>query len=628
MSVKPVRRSGYRKSIYTTMDKYTKFNLAAKACETRDKETARKYLNEIIEEDPDMSEAYRLLGQLSYEEGKDDEATNYLITALVKDPQNMWALIMMGNILGKRKKDIDAARTYFNKVLEYYPNNPIALNNLAATMVECGETEEAIEVFKKVMTLDNTYPNCYFGLALAYDSLDKNKEAFDVALEGAKKGVDRPENKSVRTEILRILLHEAEVLCKKTNYMNVVLGIKEELEGNGNPPIELVYDDKLKVYAKLEYYKHHFTDKNVVRYNGSLNHYEHLVVHELGHLRMLQANEKAHTGKVVYSTDQDDNNFNRKYGSQIRRALKGKISSEKLVDIIKHIHEAIGLQLFNSPLDLFVERYIYEHYPVMRPIQLLMLFKQEQDNIEGVKSGSSTEAFPPNIVKANKLMNICTSLHFKRMYGIDLINEYHPTKADFAQAKDLFDEFEAYWNAPDFKPGEEYDLVDYFLASLNMEDIITISDEESFINHLREQRKPVSVDGGDYDLYTEEEKERQRNFEKSSAVPDPARDFMMTMYILGALEYLKDKTKPQVRKIAQEIAFLGMNGITPSQKSGYSIPSIPGKDMGGYEMLAYYYSSWKLAIPEMAEQLGLPYKDAYNNAQLLFKQKYGSELKF
>ena len=159
------------------MDKYTKFNLAAKACETRDKETARKYLNEIIEEDSDMSEAYRLLGQLSYEEGKDDEATNYLITALVKDPQNMWALIMMGNILGKRKKDIDAARTYFNKVLEYYPNNPIALNNLAATMVECGETEEAIEVFKKVMTLDNTYPNCYYGLALAYDSLDKNKEA-------------------------------------------------------------------------------------------------------------------------------------------------------------------------------------------------------------------------------------------------------------------------------------------------------------------------------------------------------------------------------------------------------------------------------------------------------------------
>ena len=135
------------------------------------------------------------------------------------------------------------------------------------------------------------------------------------------------------------------------------------------------------------------------------------------------------------------------------------------------------------------------------------------------------------------------------------------------------------------------------------------------------------MEGGDYDLYTDEEKERQRNFEKSNAVPDAGRDFMMTMYILGALEYMKDMSKPQVRKIAQEIAFLGMNGIEPGKKSGYSIPSIPNMDMGGYQMLAFYYSSWKLAIPQMAEQLGLPYKDAYNNAQLLFKQKYGSELK-
>ena len=255
------------------MDIRNKFQLAVQACEKHEVEKARKYLNEIIEEQPDMSEAYRLLGQLSYEEDKDDEAMNYLITALVKDPKNMWALIMMGNILGKRKKDLESARGYFNKVLEYYPDNAIALNNLAAVMVECGETEEAIDIFKKVKTLDSTYPNCYYGLAMAYDSLGMYRESFDIALEGAQKSVDRPENKSVRQQILAALLHEADVLCKKTNYMNVVMGIKESLEGDGNPPIELVYDDKLKVYAKLEYYKHHFTDKNIIRYNGSLEQY-------------------------------------------------------------------------------------------------------------------------------------------------------------------------------------------------------------------------------------------------------------------------------------------------------------------------------------------------------------------
>ena len=101
------------------MDIRNKFQLAVQACEKHEAELARKYLNEIIEEQPDMSEAYRLLGQLSYEEDKEDEAMNYLITALVKEPKNMWALIMMGNILGKRKKDLESARGYFNKVLEY-----------------------------------------------------------------------------------------------------------------------------------------------------------------------------------------------------------------------------------------------------------------------------------------------------------------------------------------------------------------------------------------------------------------------------------------------------------------------------------------------------------------------------
>ena len=66
MSVKPVRRSGYCKRIYTTMDKHTKFNLAAKACETRDKETARKYLNEIIDENTPMANIFANNLILSY----------------------------------------------------------------------------------------------------------------------------------------------------------------------------------------------------------------------------------------------------------------------------------------------------------------------------------------------------------------------------------------------------------------------------------------------------------------------------------------------------------------------------------------------------------------------------------
>ena len=41
---------------------------------------------------------------------------------------------------------------------------------------------------------------------------------------------------------------------------------------------------------------------------------------------------------------------------------------------------------------------------------------------------------------------------------------------------------------------------------------------------------------------------------------------------------------------------------------------MPGKTFSGYHLLAYYYVSWKLAIPEMLAQLQLPYDAEYEVA--------------
>ena len=102
---------------------------------------------------------------------------------------------------------------------------------------------------------------------------------------------------------------------------------------------------------------------------------------------------------------------------------------------------------------------------------------------------------------------------------------------------------------------------------------------------------------------------------------------MMAMFILAALEEFSKMSLEKVKKIAIEIAMLGMKGIEPSKPSGYRIPSID-RDFGGYAMLADYYTSWKLTIPESAEQLGLPYRAQDEDAQKLFKKKYGTFLSF
>ncbi len=87
--------------------------------------------------------------------------------------------------------------------------------------------------------------------------------------------------------------------------------------------------------------------------------------------------------------------------------------------------------------------------------------------------------------------------------------------------------------------------------------------------------------------------------------------------MIGALEFFKNMNISEIKNIAMEIARIGMNGINP-EKSVYTVTLIPGKSFSGNHLLAYYYVSWKLALPEMVDKLQLPFRDEFEMAQKLF----------
>jgi hypothetical protein len=65
---------------------------------------------------------------------------------------------------------------------------------------------------------------------------------------------------------------------------------------------------------------------------------------------------------------------------------------------------------------------------------------------------------------------------------------------------------------------------------------------------------------------------------------------------------------------------VGVTGIDP--KKNYSIKSMPDKEFGGYQFLAYYYVSWAQAIPEKLDKLGLPFSKAYELALQMYNTKH------
>ena len=598
-----------------------KIEQALELCNQNRFDEALPILEEITREEPQNSEAWRVLAQLHWiHQHEPDKAYDELIESLKCNPRNIWALILMGNLLTKEQNDIKHAKEYYDKVLEYYPDNALAINNVGATFIERKDFEGAIPYMEKALAINDSYTNTYYGLALCYYKLDRLEECFNTCHQGALKSVERPENPSVREELLKLYLTVARNLSDKTNYMKVWIGIKEELEAVDHVKIRFEEDKDLNVLAKLEYAPLHAAKEHVIRYNPEKEYVDHLFIHEMMHLKMEQQATIAKRGKAMVSSEQTRAAFNKRF-MKFMKSKHSYLPADEMKKVVAGLADGLGLQLMNCPLDLFVEHIIYKDYQVVRPIQLLSLFKMEQDNINAVKQASSQGFFPKEIVHANKVMNIVTSMHFKDIYGIDLIKEYAPTKQEYEQAKDLYDEFKAYLNT--YKAGDEYEMMEYFVQSFDMEDLVEMKDEDEITNAMKADLSLKSdlKDRGKNAMSEEDVDAANAEFALNHQDgADPTETMMMTMYMLGAMEYY-DTLQPQdVHRIALEIAMVGVNGINPKKK--YSIKSIPEKEFGGYQFLAYYYVSWARAIPHMLEKLGLPFSKAYESALQLYNAKH------
>ena len=601
-----------------------KMELALELCNKSRFDEALPILEEITREEPQNSEAWRVLAQLHWNHMHEpDKAYDELIEALRCEPQNIWALVLMGNLLTKEKNDVEHAQQYYEKVLEYHPDNAIAINNIGANFMERKDYEGALPFLERALKINDTYVNSYYGLGLCYYKLGRLKESFDICHQGALKSADRPENPAVREELVKLYMTVAKDLSKETNYMRVWLGIKDELEQVDHVNIRFEEDRSLNVLAKLEYAPLHDTKEHIVRYNPDKEYVDHLFIHEMMHLKMNQQATKAKRGRAVISSNETRGAFRKRY-LKFMQKKHSHIPASELDKAIAGLGDGLGLQLMNCPLDLFVEHMIYTGYEAVRPVQLLSLFHMELNNINSVKQASANGFFPKEIVYANKVMNIATSMHFKDIYGINLLGQYHPTKQEYEQAQDLYEEFKAYLNT--YKPGDEYEMVEYFVQSFNMEDFVEIVDEESVTSGMKADLSLESdlKERGKDALSEEDVDVANAHFALNHQDgADPAETMMMSMYMVGAMEYFDTLQPNDVHRIALEIAMVGVTGIDPKKK--YSIKSIPDKEFGGYQFLAYYYVSWARAIPNMLDKLGLPFSKAYESALQMYNAQKGKQ---
>ncbi|MCD8425772.1 tetratricopeptide repeat protein [Tenacibaculum dicentrarchi] len=578
-------------------------------CESRNFEEAKILADKLIKLNPNNSEYYRIQGQIYSELGNQEDAINSLIYSLRWNPKNEWALLMMGNIFAKYQNDIDTAMKYYDQVLIVKPNDCITLNNIGANLMQLNNKKEAIIYFNRALKSDSNYPNTYYGLALVANGDKDYKKAFELSLIALSK-TKRQSDQQLYSGSFNLALASAKKIKETINTDKIIKDFTDKLSYLSEKEIKVEIDNSILTTAKIEFAENYDRDYHLIKYKSNHIGIEHLILHELTHLELILEAREENLNELFISNESNKSKFIYSLEKDALKLKKNRIPKENINNYFNALFNGLNNQIFNTPIDLFIEDRIFNKWEEMRPIQFLSLLSILKEGIQANTNKDIVENTPKNVLSKSKIYNIINALHFKDLFQLDLINELKPTRLELNQANEFYSEFKEY--RINKAPAEEYELVKNWGEDLGLEDYYELVLESDYhkktIDSVIEQveNDPLGLNTRSYS----NEREMKKFLEENSS---EEINMAVAMYMGDAINYFKKIPIEKIKEIAFEIATIGTQGINPNEKN-YSIPSIENSSFSGYKILAYYYTSWALAIPEMVKKLQLPFDKEYELA--------------
>ena len=316
---------------------------------------------------------------------------------------------------------------------------------------------------------------------------------------------------------------------------------------------------------------------------------------------------------MFISTQQNKNNFVESIIPELDN-LKSKIHGPSTLDFfIESVFSGLNLQTYNTPIDVFIEDFLYNEYAELRPFQFISLFGMLKEAIKSVTDERILDIVPQSIISKTKTFSLVNAMQFKELFGIDTIPEFKPTLSELKLAETFYKEFLEY--RLNRKPGEEYELVKRWAQDLELDTFFELESEAKFEtkNNIVDFLDKLQKDP--FGLEEPEDPFQKREMEKFQKHQEEiGTNMAIVMFMVEALKHFKDKEAADIKQAAFEIAMLGTQGIDPNKKD-YIISSINNKRFSGNQVLAFYYVSWALAMPEQVQYLGLDFGKEFEMAK-------------
>jgi tetratricopeptide (TPR) repeat protein len=594
----------------TILSQENDYQKVVSLCEKGKYSEAKPILNKLIVQNPTNSVFHRIKGQVLSDEGNNEAAIDCLIDALRWDSKNSQALVMLGNIFFRHKNDLPTSFKYFDQAISANPSDYVAANNIGAHLMQQGKLDEAHKYFLQAYNINPEYSNTLYALAFHAEAKNDLPSAFNFVVDAIKnnKIKDTLYNNSVS-----LVFSIANRIIKTPEGMIAVKNYLHKLEFEGDKEIDLIEDSKITTAAKFELAENYSRPKHTVRYKPAYPANEHLVMHELVHLDFILQARKENINQMFVSSPDQKRKFIATLEPSVKKLQKLGLSESAISQFCNSLFDGINLQALNAPIDLFIEDFINSGYAVLRPYQFLSLYNMITEGIKAVTEKRIIELSPREILSKSKIYNLVNALQFRALFGIDIINDFHATSAELKMAQDFFDEYLLYKD--DRSPAEEYELVQHWAEDLKLNKYFELIDENEYrTKRLNIDNLLESIERDPFDLETKDTKKEREMGKFHQSQKDIGTNMAVVMFMVDALRYFKDMPTAEVKKIAFEIAMQGVQGYNPDIK-GYKLNSVPGKEFSGYHIMAWYYVSWMLAMPDDISILNLPFDKEFDIAK-------------
>lgn len=561
---------------------YDAYHRIVRLAEKGKYEEATRLIRTVIEQGTTHSDIFRIHGQILFDQGEFDDSLDQFIEALRWNPENVAALIMVGNLYAKQKRDIETARTFFEQALTLDPDNVTALTNFGSVLAEAGHTGAARRYFERTLELQPTYPQAHLGMSMVHEAAGDLVSAFEHIIHALKQVQERSHFQTFLQEEARRISGDHASSFDHDAFFAPIL---HSLTDRSGKPVRIVLDPSISTPARIEIAEHRGTSEHIVRYKAVTSTLPHYILHELMHLDFVIEAREVGRNKQFVSNDAHRDRFMADAAPMLPKIEKEGIPAENAEKFMHSLFVGINSQVYNAPIDLSIESEIHKRYPSLRPIQFLSLLEMQETAIQGANLDHVKRIAPPVVWTANVVMSLTHALQFKELFGIDHTARFN-AKNLIKKATGLYDEWQSVyssWNA-----GDEYGLIESWGRTLGLSGYFILRDEQA-VSEMPLDSILKRIQDDPYD---------QRDESKDSEPWDKGSGSAIRMdvvsYCVEALRFIKGLTDSQIQDIGFELALVGRQGFdTTSSVKRYRFAGIPERNFSGMEAIAWMYCLWQ-----------------------------------